>query len=204
MVHVGNYDQTGRNMNEKKVDRRVIKTKRAIRNAFAEMLLKKELHEITIKDIADTADINRKTFYSHYTGIYQVVDEIENNIVSDFRDLLCDVDVQSCLKNPYEIFQKLTETINSDIKFYGNLLQMNRNTSLISKIVQELKETLKDSFAEEIRADADSIDVIADFVIAGMLAVYQNWFNSNKKQSISELSKTTSIITTFGVSGFVG
>ena len=43
---------------EKKPDRRVLKTKKAIRNALAQLLAEKELEEITVKEVADTADIN--------------------------------------------------------------------------------------------------------------------------------------------------
>ena len=34
--------------------------KMAIRNALAQLLAEKELEEITVKEVADTADINRK------------------------------------------------------------------------------------------------------------------------------------------------
>ena len=46
------------------MDRRVIRTKKAIRNAFAQLLSVKKLEDITVKDIAELADINGKTFYS--------------------------------------------------------------------------------------------------------------------------------------------
>ena len=65
---------------EKTVDRRVIRTKKAIREAFAKLLTEKDINDITISDIAELADINRKTFYNYYDGIYQVVDEIENGL----------------------------------------------------------------------------------------------------------------------------
>lgn len=47
-----------------KPDRRVARTKKAIKNAFAELMSEKEISEITVKDIAETADVNRKTFYN--------------------------------------------------------------------------------------------------------------------------------------------
>ena len=58
-------EYTERAAEEKKTDRRVIKTKRAIRNAFAELLSHKDINDITIKDIADTADI-REPFSASY------------------------------------------------------------------------------------------------------------------------------------------
>ena len=53
---------------DKKTDRRVLKTKRAIYNAFVELLSEKEINHITITDISKKADINRKTFYNYYSN----------------------------------------------------------------------------------------------------------------------------------------
>ena len=64
-------------MEQKKIDRRIAKTKRAIYSAFAELLSQKDIDDITIRDIVDIADINRKTFYNYYSGIYALLDEIE-------------------------------------------------------------------------------------------------------------------------------
>lgn len=88
-------------MNEdKKIDRRIVKTKRAIRNSFAELLSEKDLNSITVSDVADKADINRKTFYNYYSGLYQVIDEIENELICLFDNEINDIDFQETMKNP--------------------------------------------------------------------------------------------------------
>ena len=61
-------------------DRRVIKTKRAIKSAFAKLLSEKDINDITISDIAAVADINRKTFYNYYSGVHEVVDEMDEKV----------------------------------------------------------------------------------------------------------------------------
>ena len=61
-------------MSEKKTDRRTLKTRRAIWDAFAELLSEKELQKITVQEIADKADVNRVTFYKHYLDVYDVYD----------------------------------------------------------------------------------------------------------------------------------
>ncbi|MBQ9794006.1 MAG: hypothetical protein IJW34_03570 [Clostridia bacterium] len=48
-----------------KIDRRIIKTKRAIAVALLQLLSEKPLEEITITELTLKADINRKTFYLH-------------------------------------------------------------------------------------------------------------------------------------------
>ncbi|WP_315118515.1 TetR family transcriptional regulator [uncultured Clostridium sp.] len=54
-------------------------TKTSIEDAFVQLLSKKTLEKITIKDITDFADINRATFYAHYDDKYQLFDEILHN-----------------------------------------------------------------------------------------------------------------------------
>jgi len=186
-----------------KTDLRVIKTKKAIRNAFAELLSEKDIQKITIKDIADAAVINRKTFYNYYAGVYSVVDEIENEIIMAFIDALRDVDFKQLLHEPYEIFKKLTTIINSDFDFYSHLMKMDSNTSLISKIIQALEVNIKKSFSEQISMNKFTLDLVFDYAIAGMITVYQKWFNSDRTESIEEISKALSIIVSSSVNGLL-
>ncbi|MFW6377985.1 MAG: TetR/AcrR family transcriptional regulator [Bacillota bacterium] len=51
-------------------------TKNLIREVFVQMLNKKPLDKITVKDIAEKCDINRNTFYYHYADIYEILSEI--------------------------------------------------------------------------------------------------------------------------------
>lgn len=189
---------------KRKADRRVLKTKRAIRNAFAELLSERDMNDITIKDIANRADINRKTFYNYYDGIYQVVAEIEDEIVGAFEAALKDIDFKKCIQNPYIIFEKLTAIISNDMDFYGHLLRMNSNASLISKIALSLKAEFKKTFFSQIEMENNRLDIMASFIIWGMISVYQSWFNSDRSQSIEEVSQTVSTLCFLGIAGMVG
>lgn len=56
------------------MDLRIKKTKRAIRSAFAELIKEKPMEKITVKEIAELAEINKTTFYAHYETVYDLVD----------------------------------------------------------------------------------------------------------------------------------
>ncbi len=84
----------------KSVDRRVLKTKRAIRNAFAKLMVEKDINDITIMELADTADINRKTFYNYYSGVYQVVEDIERDILTSYEELLGGIEFKQYMNTP--------------------------------------------------------------------------------------------------------
>ena len=181
-------------------DRRITKTKRAIRNAFAELLTIKAMDDITIRDIAEVADINRKTFYSHYGGIHDVIAEIENEIVTSFDDVLVGLDLKQALQNPYPVFARLTEIINSDMDFYTHLMRVNRNASLISKLSDALKSRLMVVISEQSRLDGATLDLAVEYAVSGMISAYQHWFNSERTQSVEEISGLLSTITVNGVS----
>ena len=55
------------------MDKRVEKTKKAIKSSLMELILQYDYNKITIKMITDKANIGRKTFYLHYGCIEDVM-----------------------------------------------------------------------------------------------------------------------------------
>lgn len=49
-----------------KIDLRVVKTKENITHSFLELLEKKSIEKITVKELCEKARISRNTFYQHY------------------------------------------------------------------------------------------------------------------------------------------
>ena len=190
-------------MEGKKPDRRVLKTKRAIRNALAQLLVEKELDEITVKDVADTADINRKTFYNYYTGIHQVIDEIESGIVFTFDQAIREVDARRDIKNPHVFFEKITTILNQDLDFYSHLFCMRGNLSLSYKITTLLKKKILESFLQEHSCDPQEGEIFVEYAVWGMMAVYESWFNSQRSTPLEEISQKLSVVCVYGLAGLL-
>ena len=185
-------------------DRREKKKKKAIKSAFARLLTEKDINDITISDIAAVADINRKTFYNYYSGVHEVIDEIENDIISHVDEALTDIDFKSSLESPYRIFEKLTAVINTDMDFFGYLLSMNSNVSLSSKIVELLTMKVRALLKQSIEIEDDRLDLMLVFMISGMVAVYKQWFNSDRSEPVEELSRRMNVLAFKGLNGYLG
>ena len=186
------------------IDRRVVKTKRAIKEAFAKLLTQKDINDITISDIAAEANINRKTFYNYYDGIYEVVGEIEDDIVRLIDKEVTGIGFQNSLQSPYLIFEKLTKVINTDTDFFGYLLGMNANVSLESKIADLLKSKFKMFVLQDVEISELRLNLMAEFIISGMVAVYRRWFNSDRSEPIETISKEMQLLAFEGIKGFLG
>lgn len=186
------------------IDRRVVKTKRAIKEAFAKLLSHKDINDITISDIAAEANINRKTFYNYYGGIYEVVGEIEDDIVRLIDKEVTGIGFQNSLQSPYLVFEKLTKVINTDTDFFGYLLGMNANVSLESKIADLLKSKFKLFVLQDVEISELRLNLMAEFIISGMVAVYRRWFNSDRSEPIETISKEMKLLAFEGIKGFLG
>ena len=75
-------------MPEKRPDRRTLKTRKALCDALAELLAEKELEKVTVREIADKADVNRVTFYKHYLDVYDLYDKIEQEVLVEMGMLM--------------------------------------------------------------------------------------------------------------------
>ena len=68
-----------------KDDHRVRVTKIIIKNTFLSLLSHKKIKDITVKELCSFANINRGTFYAHYTDIYDLLSKIENELLENFK-----------------------------------------------------------------------------------------------------------------------
>lgn len=59
-----------------RVDPRVTRTRKLIRDALISLLMEKSFESISVQDIAERATVNRATFYAHYTDKFALLDAL--------------------------------------------------------------------------------------------------------------------------------
>ena len=183
----------------KPVDRRVLKTKRAIRNAFAKLTAEKDINDITIIELAAAADINRKTFYNYYSGVYQVIEDIERDILQSYEVLLGNVEFKQSMDAPYSLFERFSKLINMDPEFFGCLLSMSGNTQMITRIMRLLKDKTREKMVSQLDIEEYKADIMIDYVLSGMLSVYQHWFASDRTVPLETVSQIISQMSVGGI-----
>ncbi len=186
--------------NIKKQDRRIIKSKKAIKKAFMSILATKDINDITIKNIADLADVDRKTVYNYYNGTYEILNEIENEMVSTINDAVESLDLEGNLDQQINIFRKITEVINDNFEFYSILMKLNYDSQLIKKLVSLFSEYAK-KILNKVKLPAGvSVEYASTFIASGVLNTYYKWFNSDRSISLDDLSNQLYILVTNSIS----
>ena len=185
------------------MDRRVIKTKRAIKKAFFTLLAEKEVNDISVTDISRLAEINRKTFYNYYTGVFQLVDELENDIIHKLQTTLKEMDIIECLKDPIKLFDLLDSTIGINDPFLRNMLEAEKVSGFFNKFESKIICLIRDEVARQMHTDPTATEYVIHFMLAGEISVYKAWLRSDRSYPVEELAAMVNELALNGVRGLV-
>ena len=186
------------------MDKRVMKTRKAIHSAMTTLLAKKPIEEITVTELSEAAEINRKTFYNYYSSVYMVAEEMEDEIVERFEETLRKIDFDTLLKDPVTTFNTLARLITSDLDFYENILTNRNQISFLQKIITSLKQRIRVLYFSSGTSDSDLNDYMLEYIVSGLVSVYQKWFISGRKTDIEVLSRYISMLAVCGVREVLG
>ena len=145
------------------MDLRIQRTKSSIKSAFLELRQKKPIEKITVTEMTKLANINKATFYLHYSDIYQLSEEIEDSILSE---ILMELDVvDKFFENPQEYANKIFSAFVAhraqlDLVFSGS-----RRSLLSDKLEMRIKESLFANFPDFYSRENS---VILSFCIQGI------------------------------------
>lgn len=172
-------------MNEQDV--RVIKSKKAIRDALFSILASKPINKITIKEISETAGINRKTFYTHYDSIEDIITEMENELVVSIDSYLKNCIIAEYGLNPYYFIQFINAIYSSNPEFCESLVSVHNYHFLAEKIKKVFKKQLINSIDIPDK-DKQILDFKIEFYLSGVSSVYIEWIKQGKPCPFEELS----------------
>lgn len=187
----------------RKRDKRAPATKRAIHNAFVQLVGEKNFNDITIKNIAERAGINRKTFYYYYAGIHSLIEEIENGFANSLTKLMENVEYPRGSNRIEILLRKITEAISLDVDFYYHLMRAEHDNSIVFKLTEIVKKNVKNQLVSYYVIDAETVDFIADFCTAGMFEVYRLRFTSGKELRLDELADKIEKLLLSGLRSFL-
>ena len=176
-----------------KVDKRVEKTRSAIILAFKEMIIEKDFNQLTVKELAQRANINRKTFYLHY----QSLDEILFDLTLEVSDLLFESLNEKGFFNPdcYDInilVSTIDETINANYDLTKRIVSANSYHFFARNVKDIVKESFINKLKRKVNMDEYLMNMVGEFIASGLAKMLKEWFIKPSKLSSKELSMVVS------------
>lgn len=161
------------------------KTRKIIKNVFAEMLSeKKELGKITVSELCKRADISRGAFYSHFDDIYSVAEDYENEMIDTFFSnarLFESKDIMKFIDSIFEFIRQNNENYRLLCKSNDFLFAAKKLSAIASGKLLELCHN-----DPRIR-NREHIELELQIFLEGMLCEYVKYCRGYSSTTLDDL-----------------
>lgn len=188
-------------MSSGRLDRRVKYTKMMLKNSIVELLGEKPIEKVTVKEICERADVNRGTFYSHYSDQFDlynsIVDELLNGIFERLGDILR-AGQQSMLKSVTLVYDYIKEN--------SKLVEILLDGRIKYGIDARINEIVESIYLHDIKKSAENrteIDAAYSFIASANLGIIKYWLSSGMKMSVEEMAALSIKLSYNGISALL-
>lgn len=181
---------------EKKIDRRVRKTKQQLQDGFIQLRKKKDLKDITVKELCELTDLNRGTFYLHYKDIYDLSEQLESSLFISLQDVLDkhSLDYENNLTNSQEpLLRDILQLIKDNADFCTMLLGDTGEITFINKLKKLVLDIVFKKYINIFDFNKEEHFTYSyNFILYGCIGIIDSWLLNGLKESPEEIAQLTS------------
>lgn len=182
-----------------KLDRRKNYTRIVLKESFMKRLQEKPLQKITITEVCETADINRSTFYTHYKDLYDLLYQIEDDVIEDLSQTLSAYNYTEN-EEAVEMTEKLLEYLAENHESCQILFSEHGDPTFQKKVMMLVHNLLLDSLINS--KNAPYTEYLSLYIVNGVIHVVQSWLKNGVKESPKEMAQFITMLSSKGVSAF--
>ena len=181
-------------------DRRVQRTREAIRQQFRAMICEMEAGKITVTEIAERAGINRKTFYLHYDSIEALYEETLDEIVEHYMQGMRKLRVPVDMDEQTRVFFKF---YCSQPRYVEQLLCEPSYRPYCDRIHEKAIAENEKRYAPNALRPKEEQDLILAFLVSSCLGLYRQWVSGGKAISVERLCALSCKLISDGYKGLM-
>lgn len=176
-------------MENKKENRRAKVTKMLLKKSFIKILEKKDISRITIKEICEFADINRSTFYAHYTDQYDLMKKIQDELIENVEAYLSPYIYYETSNVSQEMLKGIFEHIKDNAEICQILLSERGDIHFQKRVLNLVYGKYMDDLTKKMGLNKEDADYICAYSISGCIGVIQKWLNDDMIKSPKFMAK---------------
>ena len=168
-------------MKEEILDRRVRKTRRQLKECLTRLLKEKKIQDITVRELAEMADINRGTFYLHYKDVFDLMDQIKNELIEEVESVLTHHPVPELVARPSLALSELFPLVQENAEIVSILIGENGDLNFVNRLKRIVSEKcLKGWLDLKCSSDPDTLAAFSAFIVSGCVGTVQYWIESGR------------------------
>lgn len=191
---------------KKPLDRRIIRTKSAIRDALIFLINEKGFDAILVSDITDRANINRGTFYLHYQDKFDLLEKTQTEIIENLERIILQANALSIsdttsVESPLPVIVSTFEYLKENASLMHALLSLEGGIRFQAQIRKTIEKNLKLEFLSGLKERNFLVPshYLISYAIAAHFGVIQDWLDRGCVETPREMAIIISKISWFGV-----
>lgn len=176
-------------MKEVKLDRKKRYTRMVLQDSLIELMKEKPISKITIKELCEHADINRTTFYAHYTDQYDLLRKIEDETLAWAKEMLTTLqgktDKQEALQVLEEVFHYFVQNSSHLQVLMSEQGDIHFQKQLFTLIYQESGINV----STDPNGNMDTLESYFIFIVTGSVGLIQHWLKHGLNKSAKEMAE---------------
>lgn len=167
-----------------KGNRRILYTKKIIKESLLELLENKKIHQITVTDICRNADINRGTFYTHYKDAYDLLQSMEDELFNQILEYIEETPLED-----YKdvLLLKALELIQENKELCKILFCHHMESDVMDRIILLANKAEIDKLISYSKVDNVFLDYFIRYNVGGVFSVVQTWLENDLNESPEEI-----------------
>ena len=152
---------------------------------------KKSIKEITVKELVDEVDINRSTFYLHYSDIYQMLESIENELMDEIAQ--ADQYPPNLVQygSSYPLIEHIFTILDNNKDICIALMGSNGDMGFVSRMEKMIAETVLRQLSGKFAADNRDVEYVYAFCLNGCVGMIKAWLSSENQESTKHMAELT-------------
>ena len=163
---------------QKKVDRRVRKTKSQLRAGLARLMQEKGIGEITVKELVNEVDINRSTFYLHYSDIPARLREIEDDMMEEMERAVREHPIKE--DSTSRFIEDIFRVLNENREISRALIGPHGDLGFVRRIEKLLEENSSEFLAQLFPERVQDMKYFYSYCLNGCLGFVKTWLEDGE------------------------
>lgn len=173
-------------------DRRVVRTKAALTRALFELLGEKEFSKISVTELTQRADVDRKTFYLHYHSVEEILKEFYEDALAQLQQgLERDKVFGGDQVDMPGFFRVLNGVMAENMPLYRRLAKGAGYTYFMEQLRSVLRGAVENALAAQGSTDQTNIRLCGEFFAAGIMRVYLAWLKGELDLTETQFAEWT-------------
>lgn len=173
---------------EEKIDRRIRKTKKQLKQGLAQLMLQKNINEISVKELVELVDINRSTFYLHYSDIYSLMEAVEDELLEEIREIT-ETHPIGVEENTFIFMEDIFQVFEDNKELCKALMGENGDANFIRRIEEIIKENAMKQLEKLFPELKDVLRYAFSFCMSGCVGIISQWLFENGQEEPKHMSK---------------